>query len=451
MIFSDPKDILVSGIYLLGIIVSLLAITGRPRWALLFIIALFPLRNIVDKLQTMPLGQHWDKILFITILIGFLFEVSSKKVKISSPKFFNLSCLFLVFYTFFSLIKGSVYLGSLHLFDISDSRVQTWKNFCELPLLYFLSLNLFRDHKWIARVIVVTCLVMAYMTQYLFADISWYSDLASRDKIRGTFSYLGPNEVAAFFNQYAVLLIGLFLFIRKKWLKFLLLALIVGNIYVVLFLYSRGAYMGFLVGLLGIALLRKRSWIIPLVLILFFWQAILPQQVQERILMTTDEFGDLDPSALNRVTVWKKSMDVFGSNPIFGVGFGVFRELGFELGDTHNIYVKILVEQGVVGIFIFILLITALFVQGLRLYRDGDDWAKGLGLGFVCCLLVMLVNNIFGDRWTYAEVSSNLWVFAALVTRLNLMKNECPVESENSRTPLKKGIGKLPKVGIRKR
>ena len=89
-----------------------------------------------------------------------------------------------------------------------------------------------------------------------------------------------------------------------------------------------------------------------------------------------------------------------------GIGYGSFSRLGYDLGDTHNIYVKIMVEQGIIGIIIFAILIFIFIKEGFRLYRNGDDdRAKGSALGFAICIFVLLVTHIFGDRWTYPELS----------------------------------------------
>ena len=33
----------------------------------------------------------------------------------------------------------------------------------------------------------------------------------------------------------------------------------------------------------------------------------------------------------------------------------------------------------------------------------------------------MMVNNLFGDRWSYLEPNAYLWIFAGLVARLNVI------------------------------
>jgi len=207
----------------------------------------------------------------------------------------------------------------------------------------------------------------------------------------------------------------------QKRMKMALMGLIVINVFCVLFLFSRAAYMGMIVGVSLLLLIRNRKLLIIFLLILMFWQTALPGKVKERIQQTHDRYGQLDESAALRIIVWHHSMDLFARNPVMGVGFGVFPYLGLELGDTHNIYLKILAEQGILGFFIFLILLIIMFIQGIVLHMHGEtDMQRALGLGFVLCLLVLMVNNVFGDRWSYMELNSNLWVFAALVARFNL-------------------------------
>ena len=151
----------------------------------------------------------------------------------------------------------------------------------------------------------------------------------------------------------------------------------------------------------------------------------MPQKVQERILETTNEYGELEQSASSRLSIWAVSWEVFQKNPVTGIGWGVFRRLGYDLGDTHNIYLKILVEQGVLGLTIFLILCLCFLREGMNLYAKGDDdLSKGLGLGLAVATIVMVFNNLFGDRWTYFELSSYLWIYAGLVSRLRIIAQE---------------------------
>jgi len=406
---------------IVGALGFLRCLQGKVRLPLIFIIALLPLRNVVDRMHSMPMGKDFVDIMLIMLIVGWAIRSLLTHQKLFQPTPLNGIIFIMVGYTFVSLLVGSGYLQHNIAFQISDPRVQMWKNFCVLPLMFFLVYNNVEDEKWIWRTILVMCLVMVLMDYYVVQQIRWFSNIVSRKKIAGTFVFLGPNEVAAFYNQYTVLLMCLWTAIKNKKQKLALLGLIVINVFCILFLFSRAAYMGMIVGVSVLLLIRNRKLLIIFMLILMFWQTALPDKVKERIEQTHDRYGQLDESAALRLIVWQHSMDLFGQNPVTGVGFGVFPYLGLELGDTHNIYLKILAEQGLVGFFIFLILLIIMFIQGIVLYMYGeDDMKRALGLGFVLCLLVLTVNNMFGDRWTYMELSSNLWVFAALVARLNL-------------------------------
>ncbi|MCC8107086.1 MAG: O-antigen ligase family protein [Clostridiales bacterium] len=69
-----------------------------------------------------------------------------------------------------------------------------------------------------------------------------------------------------------------------------------------------------------------------------------------------------------RLSLWSYSMDVFWSNPIFGSGLkSIYNLTGY---DTHNTYIQILAETGIVG---FIFFISGIFlVLKNTLYRIKD-------------------------------------------------------------------------------
>ena len=411
--------------YLGGIVLFFRAITGKVQWTLLCVTFLLPLRNVVDKLQDYPAGNQFLDILIFSLVVGWFVSSLGEKKKLMENAPLNVISIFLVIYTFVSLIIGAQYLGLDNFFDISDPRVQSWKNFCMLPVLYFITVNTVQKKEDVWRVVTVMCLAMVLMGYYTSSQVSWFSSLMSRAKITGTFQFLGPNEVAAFYNQYTAILLGIYFFMKRGRNKTLLLLLILLNTYCMMFMYSRAAYLAAAVGLFLLFSFKKQWLLVPLLLIGLFWQVALPEKAVQRIEGTTDEYGAVEASAERRLLIWDKGMELFSENSLVGIGYGVFAQLGYDLGDTHNIYVKILVEQGIIGMLIFAILIFTFMAEGFRLYKNGDDdLSKGLGLGFAVCIAVLLVNNIFGNRWTYLELSGYLWIFAGLVARLNIISRE---------------------------
>ena len=58
--------------YIIALFCAVFAIFGQPRWALLMVIFLSPLRNVVERLAVFPLGDQLLDILFMSLLAGWL-------------------------------------------------------------------------------------------------------------------------------------------------------------------------------------------------------------------------------------------------------------------------------------------------------------------------------------------------------------------------------------------
>jgi O-antigen ligase len=439
-------------LYLSGLLCAIVAATGNVRWALMLAAFLLPLRNVIDKIQVYPFGNQFIDILLIGVIIGGLINKKSINPKIPEKSNIHSIAVITVIYLLFSLFRGGFFLyGGLN-FDIHDSRVQDWKNFSLMPLLFFLNFKNTVNKKEIWLMLATMCFSMFLVDYYTANQIREHSGLIGRDQIKGTFQFLGPNEVAAFLNEYTIIFISLLYAVKKDKNKWLLLVLILANLYCITFLYSRGAYAGLMSGMFVLFYIKDKKLLIPMVLVLVLWQTVLPQNVVDRIKETTTETGELDESSQRRIDIWQQSMGYFKSNPIAGIGFGSFRHLGLDLRDTHNIYIKILTEQGLIGFFIFLITIFCFMKEGWQLYQKGDDdLSKALGLGFFCSIFVMMVNNLFGDRWSYLEPNAYLWIFAAFVARLNvisknqqtmqqktdIVKPDLPIEAPKSRKKLR--------------
>lgn len=435
-------------IYGLGIIIFLLSLTGKVKYGLLFLIPLLPLQNIFMKLQVFPLGKDFNDILLIGMLIGWFIYKSSQKQPVFDKSSYNKILFFYLIYTYITLWRGSSYLGFPAPLSASDPRVQNWKNYMILPLLFLLTFNNINDKRELRRLFIFMCLSMFLMDYYTVRQVRWITAWWNRTKLHGTFVWLGANEVAAFYATYTLILLGIFLFIKEKRLKIILAILIFLNFYCDLFLFSRGAYLATLVGFLFISVLRQKKLIIPLVLIIVFWQVALPKDVVERIKFTKQE-GQLDPSAASRLTYWQESIKYFEDSPLIGVGFNVFSHLGFKR-DTHNLFLRTLAEQGIIGLSFLLWIMLLALRRGWRLYKNTEDrFLKGLGLGFCACVLAVMVGNFFGDRWTYLQLGAFFWVFLGMVERGNIIavkelavgKKRSAPETQRSSDPATKRIG----------
>jgi putative inorganic carbon (hco3(-)) transporter len=215
---------------------------------------------------------------------------------------------------------------------------------------------------------------------------------------------------------------------KRKSIKLVLWGLFALSAYCLLFSYSREAYVGVLVGLFFLGLVRQRWVLLALAVFLMTWQTFVPMSVQERVLMTYDKNEQqLDTSAQDRVVLWDDAMNLFHQNPALGAGFDTY-QWQHRIGgytDTHNYFLKVLVETGVLGLMFFVFLLARMTRLGVKLYRTAQDpFLQSIGLGFALLMACVFVVNFFGDRWLYVEVNGFLWVILACVVRGQMIESE---------------------------
>jgi O-antigen ligase len=215
------------------------------------------------------------------------------------------------------------------------------------------------------------------------------------------------------------------------WRRAAYLLLIFFNSYSLIYSFSRGSYIGFLVGVLFIGSFRSRKILLPLLIVfLIFWKSLVPLSVVERVEGTFVEqgarsdiitVGELNLETAGRTELWDKALDYFFENPLFGTGYNTYNILAGR--DTHNSYLKFMAEQGIVGLFIYLWLYFLAFKSGWRLYRQADEeLAKALGFGFMSAVVGSIALNFFGDRWTYLQLGGLYWILWALVDQENSLR-----------------------------
>src|SRR5579863_8659432 len=183
---------------------------------------------------------------------------------------------------------------------------------------------------------------------------------------------------------------------------------------------SRGGYVCLLGGLAFLGLVRSRKLLILVAVVIIGWQTLLPVSVQERITMTVDDSGTLDPSVQRRIDLWTDAESLINENMVWGTGFDTYafmdRFQGFR--DTHNYFIKMTLETGIIGMLFFLYILWRMFALGWRLYRTSPDpFMAAMGLGFATLMVGLVFANFFGDRFSYLQVNGFMWILMGLVVR----------------------------------
>jgi len=207
--------------------------------------------------------------------------------------------------------------------------------------------------------------------------------------------------------------------------------------------YSRGAWLGFVVGLVASALyMYKRvttsrlaaSMLALTVIVLISVFTLSSHAAQERLGSTSPEADD---SVRNRVAVWRSTMPMIRDHWLVGVGIGTFGDafdrryrppdLGAgKYASALNNYITCAAEAGIPGILLYLCFLVYACIAGSRRV-SGAGWRVGTQIGLLCGVYSMLVFGM--TTYTLARVYYGVVV-------------GCAMGYLNSLQPCRDGLGK---------
>ena len=250
------------------------------------------------------------------------------------------------------------------------------------------------------------------------------------------------NTLGMYFVTGAVCAIGLVLS-QSGWRRYLSLATLVMILNGFVLANSRGAFLGLVAGALVLAfcMARQHRWL--------FWSfvfvgalgltAIVDQVFIERMFTiqdVTSEDEEADMSARSRLAVAKAQIQMFVDYPM-GTGFrgtaalsALYLDRKWLTGDgdsasrsSHNTFLTALVEQGVLGVAIYVGWVLWIIGAAFRIRRlndsHGDPELITLGASLCGALVVVFTAGMTADYlikevqfWLYAGLVSVFWLSA---------------------------------------
>ena len=431
-------------LYLSAVAALLLSIFWRPIAGIYYLIPLFPLQTIRYKLQEFPLGASIIGVMLAAVAIGLLRQ--GRPLFVKSRWTLILGLFF--GYTFISLCFGSVYLGT-GLPLPGDPRFGVWQEYVMLPWMLLLIAAIAPSRKHIRLMVLLMCIATlglnrSYWNEVSGRDYSAYSEDLRNEAGGGAMGYAGSNGLAAYEAQMATFLLALAAIEQKRLFKLGFLALALFSTACLAYSLSRGGYAAMLVGIIFIGVVKQRTLLVVLTLFIVTWTAWVPVAVRDRVLMTYDKQDrSLDDSAETRITLWQDAMEVFRSSPLLGTGFNTYAYMHRirTYQDTHNYFLKVLVETGLVGLALFLWLLWTMFREGFGLFRSADDpFFQALGLGLAGWMVAAFIANCFGDRWNYPQISAYVWIIGGFVAQGWKLQESGEMESDESGTEQESSI-----------
>lgn len=239
-------------------------------------------------------------------------------------------------------------------------------------------------------------------------------------KVTGTFQF--SNDLASYLI--AILPIPISLVIHRatdKKSRFSLILLSAILVTCLLFTRTRGAWIGFILGVLFVSILNgKKAFfmaVVLLILLFLFSPPAIKNQVKSFASLATDV------STNDRAIIWKTAWQMFRDRPFFGHGLGTFMSVFGrykppnygEIVYAHNCYLQMAAEIGIFGLLIFIWFIFCLFRGAIfKLIKTEDRFVKAAFLGVIGGVLAYLVHSAVDTNLYSLPLAVLFWAMAGL-------------------------------------
>ena len=120
--------------------------------------------------------------------------------------------------------------------------------------------------------------------------------------------------------------------------------------------------------------------------------------------------GETDGGAL-RTVIWKNAIELFFNSPILGVGAGstlpAFVDAGYLRAVTHNFYLALLLEYGILGSMLFFILLIRILKE-IQLRNNRFEVAAFWGTMAAALFLDTLTTKFFWGMLILLVIRTNL-------------------------------------------
>jgi O-antigen ligase len=254
-------------------------------------------------------------------------------------------------------------------------------------------------------------------------DVSLFS-LEPSFRVSATLTH--PNAYAFYLVMITVLSVSLFIQTKSGTHRSVLFFLIALLLVSLVFTYTRSAWIGLALAVLGTAILKNRKLLIVAPLAFYGLMLAFPFiSLRFDALFNPELFRYT--SLAWRIKLWSASIPYFLSHPVFGNGFGTFQLIGYQVDDwfaaAHNDYLRLLVETGLIGFTGFMTLLVSLAKLGIKAKRKAADiYSDYITTGFVCFVFAYVLMSFTDNLFNHGGVQWYLWAYAGVITSIFRLK-----------------------------
>jgi O-antigen ligase len=232
---------------------------------------------------------------------------------------------------------------------------------------------------------------------------SWFVNIAGVDYLRAFAFFPDPHMLAFYLSIIGASVLSILLYAAAT-SSFLVVAPSYILLAICLLLtFSRGGYLGFLAGLIIVLLVSRHKIGVK-------FAAITAGLVGAALVFTivnapfvsrlVSSFDSSEGSNAGRLALWSQAIEIVPQH-LLGVGLGNYAVLTADFDSarnpvtTHNLYLDLLVETGVLGFFAFIGFLTFVAAALFKQAMSEENAIRAVAIGFIGALAGFCVHSFF--------------------------------------------------------
>lgn len=265
-------------------------------------------------------------------------------------------------------------------------------------------------------------------TTEAWVDTAMFEDIQSR--VGSTFS--NPNILGEYLIMMIPLALSLLWYRKKLIYKGIFVAMLGLMGICMIFTFSRGAWLGLMLAMVGFFIVRDKRLFALFLIALFILPFALPPSVTNRF----TSIGNMeDTSSSYRMSILLGSLRMAQDYWISGVGLGsqgfkaIYPKYSLAAAyahHAHNIYIQVILEMGVAGALVFMLIILV-FIRAALAHQSKtkDAFLSTVMLAACTGIAGYLVQGLVENIWYNYRVLQTFWVVLAVgLCAIKLAKGE---------------------------
>lgn len=188
-----------------------------------------------------------------------------------------------------------------------------------------------------------------------------------------------------------------------------------------MYTWSRGAWLGVMIGILFFVLMKDRRWLVVCIAGLLLMPSVLPASILSRL----TSIGNVkDSSTAYRVAVWIGSARMLRDYWFCGIGLGpdaflkVYPQYALGGADfalhSHNFYLQWIIDMGVMGIVVYFgIILTGL--KQIMSVNEKDTLIKNVMLAMTGAIFGYMFHGMAENLWYNYRMILVFWIYFGIL------------------------------------